>query len=94
MSSELSDFQDTALLIEELDLVISVDTSVAHLSAAMGVNTWILLPHLPDWRWMLARSDSPWYATVRLYRQESPGDWSQALLQMQRDLLSLKSQRN
>jgi tetratricopeptide (TPR) repeat protein len=68
-------FMDTAALIRNLDLVISVDTSVAHLSAALGVPTWIILPTPSDWRWMLSRSDTPWYPHVRLFRQPSTGDW-------------------
>jgi tetratricopeptide (TPR) repeat protein/glycosyltransferase involved in cell wall biosynthesis len=66
----------TAAAIERLDLVISVDTSIAHLSAAMGKPTWVMLPFLPDWRWMLEREDSPWYPSVRLFRQTQEKDWS------------------
>jgi hypothetical protein len=69
------DLADTARLINELGLVITVDTSVAHLAAAMGKPTWILLPYFADWRWMLDRADSPWYQSARLFRQPSPGDW-------------------
>lgn len=72
---ELRDFSDTAGLIENLDLVISVDTAVAHLSGAMGKQVWTLLPFVPDWRWMLYRKDSPWYPTMRLFRQSKRGDW-------------------
>ncbi len=82
----LADFSDTAGLIETLDLVISVDTSVAHLAAALGKPTWILLPYGADWRWMSGRSDSPWYPTARLVRQVSPGDWPGAIDQVRRDL--------
>ena len=67
---------DTAALIAELDLVITVDTSIAHLAGALGQPTWVLLPFAPDWRWLLERSDSPWYPTVRLFRQPRPRDWS------------------
>jgi hypothetical protein len=73
---ELRDFDETAALIENLDLVISVDTSVVHLAGALGKTTWILLPLVPDWRWLVNRSDSPWYPTVRLFRQTELGRWS------------------
>jgi tetratricopeptide (TPR) repeat protein len=75
-ADELHDLSDTAALCECMDLVVSVDTSVAHLSAALGRDTWILLPFVPDWRWLLDREDSPWYSSVRLFRQRSRGDWS------------------
>jgi Flp pilus assembly protein TadD len=71
----LHDFADTAAAIERLDLVISVDTSVAHLSGALGQTTWTLLSHTPDWRWQLDRTDSAWYPTMRLFRQPRWGDW-------------------
>ena len=73
--SELLDFADTAALVAEMDLVISVDTSVAHLAGALGKAVWILLPYAPDYRWMIERSDSPWYPTARLFRQSTIGDW-------------------
>lgn len=72
----LTDFADTAALISLLDLVISVDTSVAHLAGALGKPVWVLLPFSPDWRWLLARDDSPWYPTARLFRQSSIGGWN------------------
>ena len=74
-TADLHDFADTAALISHLDLVIAADTAVAHLSAAMGKPTWVLLPAVPDWRWMLGRADSPWYPSVRLFRQATAGDW-------------------
>lgn len=74
--TELTSFADTAALIEALDLVISVDTSVAHLAGALGRPLWVLLTHVADWRWLLDRADSPWYPGARLFRQEKPGDWS------------------
>jgi tetratricopeptide (TPR) repeat protein len=84
--SHLNDFVDTAALIENLDLVISVDTSVAHLSGALGKKIWILLPNVPDWRWLLDREDSPWYPSMKLYRQTSIGDWNSVLDRVKSDL--------
>ena len=86
-SEHLDDFSDTAALVDVLDLVISVDTSVAHLSAALGKTTWLLLPYAPDWRWLLERSDSPWYPTMQLFRQTADCQWQpvlQALAQAMR----------
>ena len=74
------DFDDTAKIIAGLDLVISVDTAVAHLAASLGKPTWVLLPARgADWRWLRGRDDSPWYPTARLFRQRSPGDWEPVL---------------
>jgi len=72
----LADFADTAALVDLLDLVISVDTSVAHLAGALARPLWVLLPCVPDWRWLLDRDDSPWYPTARLFRQAAPGNWT------------------
>lgn len=69
------DFADTAALLAQLDLVITIDTAVAHLAGALGKETWVLLPAAPDWRWLLKRDDSPWYPTMRLFRQQQPGNW-------------------
>ncbi len=79
LSPRLHDFAETAALIATLDLVIAVDTSVAHLAGALGRPVWVMLPHAPDWRWMTGRDDSPWYATMRLFRQDRPGDWAGVL---------------
>lgn len=81
---QLHDFADTAAVIELMDLVITVDTAVAHLAAAMGKPVWILLPFQPDWRWLAEREDSPWYPTVRLFRQPAIGDWKSVLKNVQR----------
>jgi hypothetical protein len=78
-ADRLYDFSDTAALCECLDLVISVDTSVAHLSAALGKPTWILLPSTPDWRWLFDREDSPWYRSVTLYRELPGRSWKEVL---------------
>jgi ADP-heptose:LPS heptosyltransferase len=85
----LRDFSDTAALCACLDLVLSVDTSVAHLNAAMGRRTWLLLPAIPDWRWLLHRSDSPWYPTMTLLRQTRSGDWRDVFEQVERNLTTL-----
>ncbi|MHB8578573.1 MAG: tetratricopeptide repeat protein [Ignavibacteriaceae bacterium] len=71
----MNDFSDTAAVIANLDLVITVDTAVVHLAGAIGKETWLLLPYFPDWRWMLDRKDSPWYPSIKLFRQPNPGDW-------------------
>jgi Flp pilus assembly protein TadD len=78
-TDRLTDFAQTAALIQNLDLVLTVDTAVAHLAGALGKPALVLLPAAPDWRWMLRRDDSPWYRSVRLIRQEKAGDWSPAL---------------
>jgi tetratricopeptide (TPR) repeat protein len=90
-TSELADFEDTAALCECMDLVISTCTSVAHLSSALGKRTWILLAHIADWRWFLDRDDSPWYASARLYRQASNGDWDGVLRRVAIDLEKIRS---
>jgi len=84
--SELHSFSDTAALIAEMDLVISVDTSVAHLAGAMAKPVWILLPYAPDYRWMVGRNDSPWYPTARLFRQTGCGDWTEVVAEVARNL--------
>jgi len=75
VGSLLGDFADTAALFSQLGLVITVDTSVAHLAGALGKPVWVLLPRIPDGRWLLGRADSPWYPTARLFRQEDGGGW-------------------
>jgi tetratricopeptide (TPR) repeat protein len=82
----LQDFSNTAALCECMDVVLSVDTSLAHLGAAMGLRTWILLAFTPDWRWTLGRADSPWYPTAKLYQQRSAGDWEEVLTRVAADL--------
>ena len=88
-TARLGDFVETAALIANLDLVIAVDTSVAHLAGAMAKPVWLLLPQVPDWRWLTDRADSPWYPTMRLFRQPSAGDWK-SLVQAVRNELSTK----
>jgi len=87
-TDDLNDFADTAALIANLDLVISVDTAVAHLAGAMGKPVWLMLPFAPDWRWLLDQSDSPWYPTMRLFRQTVRAEWNSVILRIA-DALSL-----
>jgi hypothetical protein len=76
---DLKDFADTAALIANLDLVVAVDTSVAHLAGALAKPVWVLLPFIPDWRWLIDREDSPWYPTARLFRQDASRRWDDAI---------------
>ena len=85
----VADFSDTAALCALTDMVISIDTSAAHLAGALGKQTWVLLPHLPDWRWLLKRADCPWYPSMRLYRQDEMGDWGPVLQRVAQDLTEL-----
>ena len=86
IGDELADFADTAAVIAMLDLVVAVDTSVAHLAGAMGKAVAMLVPFSPDWRWLLDRTDSPWYPTMRLFRQTAPGDWDGVIERLHREL--------
>jgi Flp pilus assembly protein TadD len=90
LGAQLADFADTAALVELLDVVVTVDTSVAHLAGAMGKPVWIMLEHSPDWRWLLAREDSPWYPTAKLFRQDAPGDWAGVVERVRGALLRLQ----
>lgn len=83
---ELNDFCDTAALISQMDLVITVDTAVAHLAGAMGKPTWILLSYISDFRWLLNRDDSPWYDSVRLFRQKEDYDWDSVIFEVKKEL--------
>jgi ADP-heptose:LPS heptosyltransferase len=87
-STEFHDFETTAALCECLDLVVAVDTSVAHLCGALGKATLLLLPFVPDWRWLMGRSDSPWYPSLTLLRQERRGDWDSVFASL-REALSV-----
>jgi len=84
---EIGDFSDTAALISQLDLVISVDTGVAHLAGALGKPVWILLTHAPDWRWLLGRDDSPWYPGARLFRQHETREWASVTMRLHEALV-------
>lgn len=89
-ASELYDFSDTAGLIENMDLVVSVDTSTAHLAAAIGKTTWVLNRHDTCWRWMIGREDSPWYHCVQLFRQEEDGQWESVICKLAKELAKLE----
>ncbi|MGD0767837.1 MAG: tetratricopeptide repeat-containing glycosyltransferase family protein [Tepidisphaeraceae bacterium] len=89
VSAELNDFADTAALVQNLDLVISVDTSVAHLAGALAKPVWVLIPFQPDFRWLLDRTDTPWYPTMRLFRQPTQTGWQTPVEQMAQALSSL-----
>ncbi|MEC4986491.1 MAG: tetratricopeptide repeat protein, partial [Oscillatoria sp. PMC 1076.18] len=95
LSREINNFADTAAIISQLDLVITIDTAVAHLAGALGKPVWTILSHAPDWRWLLDRQDSPWYPTMRLFRQEQPGDWQGVFTQIKQELqqLSVKTEQ-
>jgi tetratricopeptide (TPR) repeat protein len=89
LTTELIDMAETSAAIANLDLVIAVDTAVAHLAAAMGKPVWVLVPYAADWRWLLGREDSPWYPTMRLYRQMATGEWREPLERIARDLRAM-----
>lgn len=86
LTTDLTDFSETAALLSCLDLVITVDTSIAHLAPSMGCPTWIMLAHRPDWRWLLNRDDSPWYPTARLFRQATAGDYADVIRRIRTEL--------
>jgi hypothetical protein len=87
--SSLANFADTAAVIAALDLVITVDTSVAHLAGALGRPVWILLPYVPDWRWLLGRVDSPWYPSARLFRQGPDRRWEPVIAVVKQAIATL-----
>jgi tetratricopeptide (TPR) repeat protein len=93
LGSELSDFADTAAVLQNLDLVITIDTAVAHLAGALGRTAWVVLPFVPDWRWSLQRSDCAWYPSLRLFRQSRAGDWGEVFQRLRKALAELVNQR-
>jgi len=93
-TADLHDFADTAALIANLDLIISVDTAVVHLAGAMAKNVWVLLSYNADWRWLLDRADSPWYPNLRLFRQKTRGDWAGVMEEVAEELLKIAGRRS
>ncbi|TDV02434.1 glycosyltransferase family 9 protein [Paraburkholderia caballeronis] len=89
LSDEIQDFEDTAAIVSVADLLISVDSSPVHLAGALGRPVWVMLPFVPDWRWLLGRSDTPWYPRTRLFRQPSRGDWGGVMANMASELARL-----
>ena len=87
-ADDLIDFSDTAALVQNLDLVIAVDTAIVHLAGALARPVWVLLPSVPDWRWLLGREDSPWYPTMRLFRQSARGDWPAVVRKVAENLVA------
>src|SRR5262249_14672338 len=94
VDKEINDFEDTAAIVMSLDLVISSDTSIVNLAGALGRPVWVLLPLIPDWRWLFDRNDTPWYPTARLFRQASMGDWTAVLDAVRMALRPLVDQRS
>jgi hypothetical protein len=86
LADELTDLHETAAAMRNLDLVISCDSAPAHLAGALGVAAWVALAVVPDWRWMLGRDDSPWYPTLRLFRQSASGRWDDVFARMAGEL--------
>ena len=93
LGKTFTDFAATAMAVSRLDLVVTVDTAMAHLVGAMGRPVWVLLPYAPDWRWLLDRDDSPWYPTMRLFRQPRPRDWDEVFARVSAELEGLAARR-
>lgn len=90
LGPEIEDFDDTAAILRLADLLISVDSSPVHLAGGLGRPAWVMLPHLAEWRWLLEREDSPWYPSLRLFRQERPGDWAGVMNRIAAGLRALR----
>ncbi len=90
LGPQLTDFADTAAVMSLMDLVITIDSSAAHLAGALARPVWLLLHFVPEWRWLLNRDDSPWYPTMRLFRQKSPGDWPEVIQRVAQALVALR----
>lgn len=93
IGERMRDFADTAAILKQLDLLVSVDTSVVHLAGALGVPAWVLIPYSPDWRWLYGREDTPWYPSVRLFRQTSPRDWPEVVARVRDALVTFAAEK-
>lgn len=93
LSDAIADFEDTAAILTHADLLVSVDSAPVHLAGALGRPAWVMLPHVPDWRWLLGRGDTPWYPTVRLFRQPARGDWDSVIRDVGEGLRGLGGER-
>jgi hypothetical protein len=93
LGSTITNFRDTAAVIQNLDLIITADTATAHLAGALGVPVWVVLPFASCWRWLEHRDDSPWYATMRLFRQQGPGEWAEVFDRITREVVALTNSR-
>jgi ADP-heptose:LPS heptosyltransferase len=87
LGPEINDFLDTMAILKNVEHLVTIDTSVAHIAGAIGVPTSLVLPHAPDWRWLLGRDDTPWYRSMRLYRQQRAYDWSGVVERVAADLV-------
>ncbi|MBK1836234.1 hypothetical protein JHL17_02305 [Azospirillum sp. YIM B02556] len=93
LSDAIADFEDTAAILTHADLLVSVDSAPVHLAGALGRPAWVMLPHVPDWRWLLGRADTPWYPTLRLFRQPARGDWDGVIREVAEGLRGLEGER-
>jgi len=90
MGEEIVNFSDTAAIVENMDLIISIDTSLIHLAGAIGKRSFLMLSWSSEWRWLLDRSDSPWYKSIKIFRQKLIGDWNSVINQIEFELKKLK----
>ena len=93
LGPSLQDFGDTAVILDQLDLVITVDTAVAHVAGALGKAVWVLLSDVPDWQWLLEGERTPWYPTMRLFRQARAGDWAEVMERVAQALVEWRGQQ-
>ena len=90
MGEKIVNFSDTAAIVENMDLIISIDTSLIHLAGAIGKKSFLLLPWVSEWRWLIDRDDSPWYESIKIIRQKSMGDWSYVINKMEDEINNLR----